>query len=77
MVEPLAATKLEVLGQARSAAEAGKTLSSAPESIRKWRRELDSKIEIEEEEGEEEGKGTPAAATSGRPARFPMPLSSS
>ena len=71
MVEPFAATRLEVRGRARSDAVAGKTLSSAPESIRKWRRELTSKIEIDDEEGEV--NGTPAAATIGRPCRFPGP----
>ena len=75
MVEPLAATRLDVRGRARSASVAGKTLSSAPESIRKCRRELASKMEIDEEEDAEEGdgKGLPAAATSGRPVRFPEP----
>ena len=45
------------------------------ESIRKCRRELASKMEIDEEEDAEEGdgKGLPAAATSGRPVRFPEP----
>ena len=74
IVVPFAATRLEVRGQARSEAVAGKTLSSAPESIRKWRRELTSKIDREKEEGEL--NGAPAAATSGRPCRFPEPDSS-
>ena len=76
MVDPLAATRLEVRGRARSEAEAGNTLSSAPESMRKWRLELTSKIEMEEEE-EEGVKGAPAAAISDRPGRFPEPASSS
>ena len=71
MDEPLAATNLEVLAKRRSADVAGKTLSSAPESIRKERLENTSKMEIEE--GGEGEKGLPAAVTSDRPFRFPEP----
>ena len=69
--DPFAATRLEVLVRVRSAEDAGKMLSSAPESIRKWRLEKTSKMEMEE--GVEEEKGLPAAAISDRPFRFPVP----
>ena len=70
----MAATRDEVQALDRSEGEAGKTLSSAPESIKKCFPECRSKMEIED--GEEEdvvGKGEPAAATSNRPCRFPKP----
>ena len=54
----------------RSAEDAGNTLSSAPESMRKWRLEKTSKMEMEDGEEEEE-KGLPAAAISDRAFRFP------
>ena len=54
----------------RSELEAGKTDSSAPESMRKNRVDNTSRIEIEEEE-EVEGRGKPAAAINDRPRRFP------
>ena len=54
----------------RSEPEAGKTDSSAPESIRKKRLVDTSKIDIEEEEDEAE-RGAPAAAINDRPLRFP------
>ena len=56
----LAAIRLEVRGSERSSVEAGKTLSSAPESMRKKRLEIRSKMEIVEVEGT--GKGALVAA---------------
>ena len=82
IVVPLAATRFEVRTQERSAGVAGKTLSSAPESIKKCLLKVNSKMEIEEgtapeeeEEGEEDGvgNGKPAAAISDRPWSFPEP----
>ena len=70
MTVPLAAMRLVVLVFARSELEAGKTDSSAPESMRKSRFDKTSMIEIEEE-GEREGRGKPAAAISDRPWSFP------
>ena len=67
--EPFAATRLDVLARVRSVEDAGNTLSSAPESMRKWRLEKTSKMEMED--GGDEEKGLPAAATSDRPFRFP------
>ena len=69
MTEPFAAMRLLVRVLERSELEAGKTDSSAPESIRKSRLVDTSKIDIEEE-GEVE-RGAPAAAINDRPLRFP------
>ena len=48
MVEPLAAMRSWEQAEERSEDETGKTLSSAPESIKKWRPEFLSKIDMVE-----------------------------
>ena len=62
--ELLAAMRLEVRGQQRSVEEAGNTLSSAPESIRKYFPECLSKIEMVDEAEE---NGACAVAIDDRP----------
>ena len=64
IVEPLAAMRSVVRWRLRSLAVAGKTHSSAPESIRKERPEILSKIEMVP-------CRWPAEAIDGRPCRFP------
>ena len=63
----LAAMRCDVCGRQRSAVEAGKMLSSAPESTRKCLPEYRSKMEMVEDEYE----GKPAVAIDDRPLRFP------
>ena len=72
MVEPLAATRSRDRAKERSEDEAGYTLSSAPESIKKWRPEFLSKMDIVDGRREEEGdEDEPTVATDGRLDRFP------
>ena len=69
ITDPFAATRLLVLLLKRSELEAGKTDSSAPESMRKSFPDVTSRMEMEEVD---EGNGVPAAAISDRPWRLPV-----
>ena len=66
MAMPLAAIRSDKRESKRSKVEAGKTLSSAPESIRKYRPERFSKLDMVEVLKSELG-----AATDNWPWRFP------
>ena len=73
MVEPLAAIRSSERAKERSEDEAGNTLSSAPESIKKCRPEFLSKMDIVEgrREEEDDDEDEPTVAIDGRLDRFP------
>ena len=74
MAEPLAAMRSVERDMERSEGEAGYTLSSAPESIKKYRPDRRSKTDMEDRlVSLVVLVGKPAAFIDDRPDRFPRP----